>query len=529
MSLVKRQRILAPVVVAPRAYTGTTRRRSQKGRRRHKKVGRPYMRDGQIWQNKWVPYQVGGTEGVGRYGETWRKATPEQKLNRMANRFYGYGDYSSAWNNYRRFVPRAVGAAAGGWGTRSIAGAAQGWTAGANFSKNILGWGDYGPAQGNQIMGDSQGPISVNQAAGDLTGDIYINHREFVANIDVSTTAFENRTFALNPGLKGTFPFLSQIAQNYTLYELQGLIFEYRPLSGESSSASNSLGKVVMCTNYDPADPPFQGIVQMENYDYSNSGKPSIELLHGVETDPDQRGVKMKYIRTGDVTRDLIFTDIGTFQVATQGIPNPGICGELWVTYRIRLSRAQLSTTLGEASFFDAFYCNASLPKNTWTDDNTALVPVNYEAGHDPLGLAAQAGQISPVYGRSNLGGTLYTDAAGGNIYYEFPEDVIVGETYRVTLAGSSQPTNQFYLISTQNGCVTPATNDRTGICEDDTLYGIDIDAQPLHAAKTTIVRITSVDRFAPPRLLITLGVTTITSTHVTSLVVQSVNSDMYP
>ena len=44
------------------------------------------------------------------YGHTWRSATPEQRAARAANRYRGWGDYTSTWNNYRGYIPRIAGA-----------------------------------------------------------------------------------------------------------------------------------------------------------------------------------------------------------------------------------------------------------------------------------------------------------------------------------------------------------------------------------------------------------------------------------
>lgn len=308
--------------------------------RRRRRTGRVFSKDGKLYQRKWLPYAVGSQ--VDSYGQSWASASPGQRLNRMNDKFYGMGDYKTAL----KYGSRMAGAAVGGIATRSIAGAAKGWQAGAGFSR-LAGWGDYGPADGNQLIsGSADVPISVNQADGDLTGDIYINHREFVADI-VNTTAdtFENRTFEINPGLSSSFPWLSQIAKNFTMYEFMGLIFEYKPTSGETGQANNSLGSIIMVTDYDPDAPAFTNVTEMQNYDYANSFKPSLDGVHGVETKPSQQAVRMNYIRTGATSRDKIFTDIGLFQIATDGIPETGAkVGELWVTYRVKVSRAKIAS-----------------------------------------------------------------------------------------------------------------------------------------------------------------------------------------
>lgn len=287
------------------------------------------------------------------YGETYDLATADQKAARDAMRFKGRGDYKTGL----RYASRGLGALAGGaYGFMNrgwdgvYGGAKTGYNLGASFSK-MRGWGDYdNGVVGNQLIGsNSQQQIDVNRT--NNSGDVFIEHTEFVQNISCSATAagasaFQITKFPINPGLDTTFPFLSQIAQNFVLGEFQGLIFQYKPTSGESGAASNALGKIIFATNYDPNEGAFLNSVQMANEDYANSCKPSVGMIHGVETHPQQSLMDLKYIRTGNVTRDLSFFDLGNFWVATEGIPfsaaGSQILGELWVTYKVRLSRANL-------------------------------------------------------------------------------------------------------------------------------------------------------------------------------------------
>lgn len=238
----------------------------------------------------------------------------------------------------------------------------------------VRGRGDYMITSGlhpgntleNQLVqGSGVHPLHFKSSGG-LSGDVIICHREFVQNITAPTppsgngsSLFDITLFEINPGIRDTFPWLSQIATNFTLYEFDGLVFEYIPTSGEfGTSLSNALGKVVMATNYDADAPKFTSTVVMENYDYAVAGKPSLHLLHGVECKKGQRLSNQLYTRAGDTTKDKVLTDLGTFQLATEGIQIAGTpgdrinVGELWVTYKIKLSRAQLFTSIGDSNIW---------------------------------------------------------------------------------------------------------------------------------------------------------------------------------
>lgn len=401
----------------------------------------------------------GSEKSIDKYGLSWSLANPAQKAARYTTGFKGHGDYNSTIKPFmQRWIPKGSLAALGGWGG-SWLGGAQGGTLGSSIGSsaaNYLGWGKYrknykgrgdygGSAGGNQIIaGSVDTPITVN-ASDDLTGDIYISHREFLQNVTASTGAgvtispFQNTTFPINVGMTETFPWLAQIAQNFTLYQLQGLIFEFKPTSGEFGvTGNNSLGKVVMATQYDPDAPNFVSTVQMENYDYANACKPSEHMLHGVETASSQTAVKMFYIRTGASPKDKIFTDYGTFNLATEGIPlsasTTSNIGELWVTYRVKLSRAQLySSLLGRSIQSDVHYgvtaIGGTINGNTSSTSVIAVLGATKAAKYN---LSTIATNTAVAKTNNSLGGA-WTGFSTTHTVYTFPPNIVDG-TYQVTV-----------------------------------------------------------------------------------------------
>lgn len=282
-------------------------------------------------------------------------ANAQQMAMRRALNYYGQGDYADAG----RMIGTGLGGLIGGIGGTSIvpgAGTAAGAAAGAGIGMEIgeglghmadtyFGKGDYGKSV-NQIVAGGRSPISVNQGS-DRTGDIFISQTEYLGNV-TATNAFHIEEYELNPGIHKTFPFLSQLANNYELYEWDGLMVCYKPLSGEGGS-NNVLGKVIIATNYDPTAEKFKNSLEMQNYDYCSTGKPSQTVVHGIETAQSSKLTRMLYVRNTAVKRDKAFTDIGKLFVATEGMPSgsSGAIGELHITYRIRLSRAKLYASLG--------------------------------------------------------------------------------------------------------------------------------------------------------------------------------------
>jgi len=188
----------------------------------------------------------------------------------------------------------------------------------------------------------------------------------------------------------------------------------------------------------------------MENYDYANSCKPSQGLIHCVETAPSQRATRMLYTRTSASSKDKIFTDLGNFTIATTGIPNSSsviTVGELWVSYKVKLSRAKLFgvSISGTSIAYDCF---------SWTGTAAHLVQgaILNQPGVGSIGgnvLDPSSNTFKGVSGFINTGSTT-TDVA-----YVFPATVQSG-TYRVDLmftANASTNGTQFwnYIASCQS------------------------------------------------------------------------------
>lgn len=311
--------------------------------------------------------------------------------NRIADKYYGRGDYWSTLKKYGKGALRlgsAVGTAASsaykGQNLNQIGRAWQrGLKKGSQVSK-MYGLGDYSSA--NQIVADppknpNQSVHHITSVDTDLSGDIIYSNTEFIKNIYATITSgtsdFKVESFSINPALSETFPFLSQIAQNFELYEFMGLCFQYKPTSGEfGSNNSNALGKVVLATNYDPDAPAFTNSIVMENYDWACSTKPSGGCVHGVECLPSQRSTMQMYTRTGVGNKDKVFTDLGNFQIASEGIPSSVaqdvLIGELWVTYSVKLSRARLYQSIGDSIPHALFRgsLGTNLGAKTWIPDS---------------------------------------------------------------------------------------------------------------------------------------------------------------
>jgi hypothetical protein len=256
----------------------------------------------------------------------------------------------------------------------------------------IRGFGDY-KVSGNSLMcGGMTVPEVVNSVK---NAGIIIRHKEYLADIDASTT-FNLNSYPINPGMIQTFPWLSQVAPNFEQYKFRGILFEFKSLSSDSvlsSATSSALGAVIMSTQYDVLDPPFTNKFNMENYEFANSTKPSLSMIHPIECAKSQTSVSELYIRDGPVPTgaDQRLYDLGMFSIATVGMQaSSGVAGELWVTYEVELYKPKLIEDLGLEIPTDHFNITGSFGPNA------------------PLGTTTQAETGSTIGGTISPNGQVY-------------------------------------------------------------------------------------------------------------------------
>lgn len=207
----------------------------------------------------------------------------------------------------------------------------------------IHGFGAYSGI-GSHLSESMSPPVVKNSRA----GGFIVRHREFITDVPTSV-AFIAAQYPLNPGLSTTFPWLSQIANQFEEWVPRGMVFEYKTTSSDavvSTNANAALGSVIMATEYNPYNGAFASKVQMENYEWATSTKPSRSLLHEVECAKAQNPLGVYYVRNQAVptSQDQRFFDLGLFQIASVGMQsNNALCGELWVSYEIELRKPRLN------------------------------------------------------------------------------------------------------------------------------------------------------------------------------------------
>lgn len=249
------------------------------------------------------------------------------------------------------------------------------------FDEGMVGMGAYNSLVNNGGAGGGAVTDSVPSfcSADDETGALTVTHREYVADLYAPgvvggpAIGFANQSYALNPGLEQSFPWLSQIAANYEEFEFQQLMYTYRSTTTDIGNSSNGqCGTVILATNYNASSQPFGDKITMMEYDGAMSAKVTEHLIHGIECDPEKlSSAQGKYVRTGPVQtgQDIKTYDQGLFQFATANTPstlNGLSLGEIWVSYTVRLRKPRFYVNRGLAQDQDIFVGQAPFAATSW-------------------------------------------------------------------------------------------------------------------------------------------------------------------
>lgn len=327
----------------------------------------------------------------------------------------------------------------------------------ANHAANWLGLGGYKLSRNSLVTKPIPGMHSNNQST-------IIRHREYISDIvspAVSGAFGIQQLIALNPGLEGSFPWLSSIASSYTEYTWRGLIFEFVSTSGDWSGTSQTLGTVSMATQYNLNAPLFQNKQVMLNEYFANDSKCSEDFIHPIECDPKENPFQIQYVRSGAVPagQDPKLYDIGQTVIAVQGVTAGNIAlGELWVSYEVELRKPVPSVLLDGTSGFAHYQLTSGYSQANPL--GTSPVAVN-----DTIGLKLTNFQITfPTFSAGTYQVT-YVCGSGTAASITEPTIALVNCSYATVDAtngyGSIGTAVQTYIKTffiTINGPLPPAT-----------------------------------------------------------------------
>jgi hypothetical protein len=182
-------------------------------------------------------------------------------------------------------------------------------------------------------------------------GDIIVKHREFISDVGSTSLLFNSVTYALNPGLPGTFPWLSTIANSFESYQFQSLDFRY-----ETQSGTTTAGRILLGVDYDASDEAPTTKAQVMAYESSVSS--------AVWSDCDHKSLKKNlskqksfFVRRGALSanQDIKLYDVGNLYVCSQALGIANSYGELYVDYVVKLSTPQIGKIGVGGSIYGVF------------------------------------------------------------------------------------------------------------------------------------------------------------------------------
>lgn len=157
----------------------------------------------------------------------------------------------------------------------------------------IFGSGAY---RMTNSMFDTEAQVPVMHSESEK---IVFRHREYIGDVACNGPTFTTRTYAVNPGLNSSFPFLASMAGSFQEYSFKGLVYEYRSTSATAlvSGTNTAMGSVSMAMQYRSDAPGFISKLTMQNEMWATECRPSENMVLPVECDPKENYTKIQYVR----------------------------------------------------------------------------------------------------------------------------------------------------------------------------------------------------------------------------------------
>jgi hypothetical protein len=168
-------------------------------------------------------------------------------------------------------------------------------------------------------------------------------HRELLGNVSgVSTSAFTiSSTFALNPGIVATFPWLSNIAQNWEAYRFNKLRVCYYTRTG-----SNTAGSVIMVPDYDASDGSPISEQTASSYEDIQEDVPWKDITCTLRPGAMHSVGPRKFVRLGALSanQDIKLYDVGNLFICTVDSAAAAPWGKVWIEYDVTFYTPQLQS-----------------------------------------------------------------------------------------------------------------------------------------------------------------------------------------
>lgn len=269
--------------------------------------------------------------------------------------------------------------------------------------------------------GPSIAPIAVsNKQAFPLRGvaarrSWRFENSELVGSVN-NSTGFVATRYYVNPGMPGTFPWLSVEAKDkWDQYRFHRIRFRY-----VTRTASTTVGSVILSPEYNVRDPPPVTEQQATDTMGAVEDSPWKEICCDLDVSAMYPSGPRKLIRGGNVAGDTNLYDSAIFYMCTTDGADTSLIGKLWVDYDVELFVPQNSPAETGKTLITSFGGRVA----SQTLVNNVISPIMWDAlTNDPLGIG------SPVSG-------VFTPAAGT---YRISVQTIVSDSTAETFEGSME------------------------------------------------------------------------------------------
>lgn len=199
-------------------------------------------------------------------------------------------------------------------------------------------------------------------------GGCRIKHREYFSDL-AGSSAYDVKSFPLNPGLSRTFPWLSKIASRYESYRFEKLSVMY-----ETEAPTSSTGVVALAVDYDPTDAAPASKTAALSYQGAVRSAPWASSAHHSRS-LDLHKRKSYFVRSGNLpdSGSLALHDTGNLFVVTKGQADASNVGELYVEYDVVLETPQTDPSSQSAKIVAQTSISKTAPFGTDPQSTGAL------------------------------------------------------------------------------------------------------------------------------------------------------------
>jgi len=164
-----------------------------------------------------------------------------------------------------------------------------------------------------------------------------INHTERIGTL-LGSVSFAVNSYAINPGLPASFPFLSGIANRFESYRFEKLRFHFK-----TKTATSAVGDVIQVIDYDASDGAPESSIQAEAYQGAISSAPWQDTIND-STKSNLHKFPSRYVRGEAIpaNTDVKLYDVGTYYACTENQGSAALVGYLYVEYDVVLMTPQL-------------------------------------------------------------------------------------------------------------------------------------------------------------------------------------------